>query len=330
MEITKFSADDAATVVEVVDLLNAAAAVDCAEAVRETPASYAGYLRFGWDGEVPEPYVGRDSQGRVVGAVEVHTSEWDNTKLAWLSLTVHPDHRRLGHGTELLAFAEGRARDLGRTSLGAGGWDRPGAIAFARAHGFESKSSEINRRQELDRLDRRSIDRLHADASAHAAAYEVIRLFGRTPDDLVDAVATMTAAINDAPTDDLDIEDEVYSRERIEAYESAMLGRHRRFYRVIARHRQSGELAGHTVVTVEVERPEIGWQQDTSVVRAHRGHRLGLLVKSDLLRWLTEAEPQLKSLDTWNAESNDHMIGVNELLGYRIVARSLVFQRDVG
>lgn len=329
MDITRFTAPDTATVAGVAALLNAATAVDSPDAIRETPASYAGYLRHGWDGELPEAYVGRTPDGRIAGLVMVHTSEWDNTHLAWVDVVVHPDHRRAGHGSVLLSFAEARARELGRTSIGADAWDGPAAIAFAATHGFEQKSAAINRRQELDRLDRRLVDKLHDDALAHASAYELLHIDGRTPDDLMDAVATMTAAINDAPTDDLDIEDEVYPRERIEGYEAAMLGRNRRFYRVVARHRETGELAGHSVVTVEVERPELGWQQDTSVVRAHRGHRLGLLVKSEMMRWLADNEPQLKSLDTWNAESNDHMIAVNEQLGYRVVARSLQFQRDV-
>ena len=46
-----------------------------------------------------------------------------------------------------------------------------------------------------------------------------------------------------------------------------------------------------------------------------------------MMRWLAEAEPQLETLDTWNAESNDHMIGVNERLGYRVMGRELQFQR---
>ena len=62
---------------------------------------------------------------------------------------------------------------------------------------------------------------------------------------------------------------------------------------------------------------------------AHRGHRLGLLLKLEMLRWLAEEEPQLREIDTWNAESNDHMIGVNELLGYRIMGRVLDFQRSI-
>jgi len=34
-------------------------------------------------------------------------------------------------------------------------------------------------------------------------------------------------------------------------------------------------------------------------------------------------------MDTWNAESNDHMIGINEALGYRVMGRAIEFQRDL-
>jgi hypothetical protein len=62
-------------------------------------------------------------------------------------------------------------------------------------------------------------------------------------------------------------------------------------------------------------------------VRAHRGHRLGGLLKLDMLRWLADEQPQLETIDTWNAESNGHMIGVNEALGYEVIGRALAFQR---
>ena len=45
--------------------------------------------------------------------------------------------------------------------------------------------------------------------------------------------------------------------------------------------------------------------------------------------WLREVEPQLGPIDTWNAESNDHMIAVNELIGYRVMGRELEFQKSI-
>ena len=62
------------------------------------------------------------------------------------------------------------------------------------------------------------------------------------------------------------------------------------------------------------------------MVGAHRGHRLGLLLKADMLRWLAETEPALEAVDTFNAESNDHMVAVNERLGYRVMGRELQYQ----
>jgi GNAT superfamily N-acetyltransferase len=139
----------------------------------------------------------------------------------------------------------------------------------------------------------------------------------------------MTAAINDAPIDDLDIEDEVFSPERIRAFEAARLASKDRTYRVIARDRDTGVLAGHTMVGVNAEHPGYGWQFDTSVLRAHRGHRLGRLLKIDMLRWLADEEPQLRTIDTGNAASNTHMIEVNEVLGYQVVATGIEWQRHL-
>jgi RimJ/RimL family protein N-acetyltransferase len=199
-------------------------------------------------------------------------------------------------------------------------------MPFLKAMGLDPVLEEVFRRQDLLGLDWSRLDRAAGQALPRAAGYEFLRLPSPVPDELLPAVVGLTAAINDAPTEDLDFEDEVFSPERIRAYETAQAAHGRRVYRVVARERGPGELAGHTVVAVEGEQPWLAWQHDTSVARAHRGHRLGLLVKIEMLRWLRETEPQLRVLDTGNAASNAHMIGVNETLGYQVVARSVEWQ----
>jgi hypothetical protein len=97
----------------------------------------------------------------------------------------------------------------------------------------------------------------------------------------------------------------------------------------MARERSSGVLAGHTVVSVDADNPGFGAQYDTSVLADHRGHRLGLLLKIEMLRWLGDTEPQLRVLDTWNAASNDHMIDVNEQLGYVVVGSAVEWQKHL-
>ncbi|MGH3445880.1 MAG: hypothetical protein ACRDPB_10935 [Nocardioidaceae bacterium] len=128
-----------------------------------------------------------------------------------------------------------RARAEGRTSIGIDGWDSPTTLGFAAKHGFERKSQAIQRRQVLADLDRGLLRKRYDEAATTASAYELVRIAGPTRAEMLDAVATMTAAINDAPTDDLDVEDEVFPPERIRRYEDAQAGRGNRFYRVLGR-----------------------------------------------------------------------------------------------
>ena len=92
----------------------------------------------------------------------------------------------------------------------------------------------------------------------------------------------MASAINDAPTDDLDIEDEVFSADRMRAYETQPAGpwpAHVPHLRAAPRHRGAGRPLGRAR---RRGAPHLADQHDTSVVRSHRGHRLGLLLKTDM------------------------------------------------
>ena len=328
MELIRFGPHDTQCVDRYVAVENAVRAADSPWEHPLTRHEASGRFEWGWDLEPAVPFLAV-ADGTAVGVGEYSISEYDNRHLAWLTVDIHPEHRRRGHGSDLLAALVDEARKVGRTSVGTGGWDSEGTRAFATHQGLDQKAVEVNRRQFLAELDWTALDRLHAEAAPHAAAYELVRTPRRIPDDELPAMAAMVAAINDAPTDDLDIEDEVFTPQRVRAYETAHRGRGITLHRLFARHRETGELAGQTVIAVDQERPHLGEQHDTSVVAAHRGHRLGLLLKSEMNLWLREAEPQLETIDTWNAESNDFMISVNELLGYRIVGRGLAFQKSV-
>jgi GNAT superfamily N-acetyltransferase len=326
MDFLRFGPDDADHVATYAGIMTAARAVDSPWQPPVTPKRAEGRLRYGWDGEVEVPFLALDD-AEPVAVGTVATSEYDNLHLAWLGLVVHPEHRRRGHGSAVLEHLVAETRALGRTVIGTDGWENDVTRGFAARHGLEEKSRAIQRRQVIADLDWSEIERLHAESGAVASAYELVRREGRTPDDELEAMAEMSAAINDAPTDDLDIEDEVFPPERIRAYEDAQLARGDRLFRVFARHRDTGELAGHTVVVVDGEQPVFAEQHDTSVVGAHRGHRLGLLLKTDMNLWLREVQPQVERINTWNAESNDFMIGVNEAIGYRIMGRELELQK---
>lgn len=329
MDMAPFGPDDHDDLVAWTDLANTISAADAPWSMRETVLRAQGRFRHGWDGEPESPYLLRVG-GTVVAWGSIATSDYDNLDLAFLTVGVHPDHRRRGHGTAVLDVLYAEARRRGRTSLVAEAWESAAGDGFAVRHGFERRLAAVNRRQLLGELDPAALDKAYDAALPHAADYALERWPTPTPDDRLDDLVVMSSSINDAPTDDLDYEDEVFSPERMRAYEEAWVARGLRPYRLVARHLPSGELAGQTCVGVLESDPTWGQQDDTTVTRPYRGHRLGLLLKIGMLRWLAEAEPALERIDTWNAESNDHMITVNEVLGYRVMGREWAYQRSLG
>jgi GNAT superfamily N-acetyltransferase len=312
-----------------VALLEAARRADTPDHIPPTVSEFRANLRYGWEDNAPETAVLRGEHRRVVGLLEVWLPKWDNRHLGGIQVTVDPAYRRRGLGRRLAEEGLEHVRKTGRRVLTAFTRDDEPAAALCRAIGLKQASHEITRRQDLFATDWEQIDREHASAAAHAQDYELLRV-DRVPDDLMPQVVEMVAAINDAPTDDLDVEDEVFSAERVRAFEDAMTARGQRWRRVIARHKATGALAGHTTVGVVSEMPAYAWNGDTSVVRAHRGHRLGLLLKADMMHWLREEEPQLHWIVTGNAAANQHMIQINERLGYRVMHHEVGWQRTVG
>ena len=318
---------DARDLAGVAALLEAARVVDCPHEHGETVSSIAARLRHGYDGDPPEMAVARGKGGRVVGVLEIFLPHRDNRHLGGVEVTVDPLSRRQGLGRKLFDAGVDRAYADGRRVIIANSFEGSAGGAFLVSRGFDRVSEEVERRQDILDLDWSLLDREYAAAERHSADYELLRMPALTPDGMLAEVARMTAAINDAPVEGMDFEDEVFTPDRIRALEDAQRAHDRRLLRLIARHRRTGELVGQTVVAVDSEQPWFGWQLDTSVVRAHRGHRLGLTLKIAMLRWLGEDEPQLRTIDTWNAASNGHMIGVNEALGYRVVASIIGWQR---
>jgi GNAT superfamily N-acetyltransferase len=325
LRVEEYDADDADAVEASRLILDAARAVDSPFLPRLTSFRRTMNLRHGWDGS-PERHLLCHMDGQPVAVADVELGEWDNREWSWFRLVVDPAHRRSGYGSLFLAHVLDLSRQLGRTKFGGDGWETPAAEPFALKHGFLRASEEVYRVVAPRELPSGLLESAYDEALMRAGDYELIHLEGHAPEELLPVLSELTTAINDAPVDELDIEDEVFPVERIRDYENATIDSGRRLYRIVARHRATGEPAGHTVVVVDTETPTVAHQHDTAVVRAHRGHRLGLLLKADMMRWLAEVEPQIATIDTFNAESNQHMIAVNERLGYRVVGRGLAFQ----
>jgi GNAT superfamily N-acetyltransferase len=266
---------------------------------------------------------------RPVGEANVELPWRDNTDTASVRVQVHPDARRRGLGRQLWERAVELAEAAGRTRLGTGAWvGGPGVTVLDRA-GLARTGVGVIRRIDLHDTPRPTWQRLHEDALGRSAGYELVRRTGTTPAEHRDALVRLHASMNDAPTTDPEDEPAAWDEQRLVSYEEAMAGRRQTLYRVLARHRDTGEWAGQSMLCVNEFCPAAAFQEDTTVVRAHRGQRLGLLMKTALLEWISDERPEVGVVDTWNDASNHHMIAINERLGATAVAKCQGFQEAI-
>jgi GNAT superfamily N-acetyltransferase len=285
-------------------------------------------LRLGSDSRPADGlWLARQSD-RIVGHLVLELPWRDNTDTAHLRGTVHPAARRRGVGRALVGQALHLARRSGRAKVYAGAYEGSDGIAALTALGFSSAGLGVNavRRLDVHGAPHGHWDRLYGEALAHAGGYDLLHQVGPTPEDLMDGMVTLHEAINDAPLDDPELEADAWDADRVRSYDRAMAGRRQTVYRVMARHRQTGDWAGLSMLCVDEFHPTVAFQEDTSVVRAHRGHRLGLLMKTDMLRWISHERAEVSATDTWNATTNHHMIAVNEKLGATVVARHVSYR----
>lgn len=320
---------DAGTAAELAALRNRCEALDAPHSLEETGETLRLRLVHGWDGEGTERLLlAHDARERLTGFAALEMPTQENRGLVWFDLMVDPAARRQGVGSALLERVVAVSGEVGRGLLMSRAWCGSPGATFLKEAGFAQASVAAQRRLYPQQLPRPGDDDLLAQARAVSAGYEVERWRGALTDDLRAQMLGTVESINDAPLDDLRLEDDVFTVDRLRRYDEAQAALQHRLYRVVVRSRADGSPAAHTVVAVDALRPHHAEQHDTSVRREHRGHRLGLRLKLEMLAWLREEEPQLRMVDTWNQESNTHMVAVNDLIGCTVVGREGEFQRD--
>ena len=203
------------------------------------------------------------------------------------------------------------------------GWSVGSAFAGAR-RGI----TETHQLLELPAVPAGHLAALRATAESAAQGYSLLSWAGPAPEGLLAAVAAINGATADMPRE-AGHEAQLWDADRVRKDDHRRAVQGWRSYAVAARSLATGELAGLTQVSVDPADPAWGLQELTAVAGPHRGHRLGLLVKVAMLELLAEREPQLTRIVTGNADGNEHMIAINDELGYTVLDRWPSWEMEV-
>lgn len=286
--------------------------------------------------------------GEIVARGTHETTVGDDADTSWLAVNVLPEFRRRGIGTALadaveqIARAEGKAKAVlyapiderpgGRlpspTGFGSIPADHP-AVSFLQGRGY--------RLEQIERLSRLALpvgglDGLVAAAQERSGSDYALRTWiGRTPERWqADIARLVTRMTTDAPTAGLEEPEDVWTVERVaESDDRAERMSPRRRFTAGVEHVPSGELVGFTVLSVPRQLHRAVDQYATLVLKEHRGHALGMLLKVGNLAHLEREKPGHPSVMTFNAEENRHMLDVNEAVGFVRVANESAWRKDL-
>jgi GNAT superfamily N-acetyltransferase len=293
-----------------------------------TERAFGTWLALGWAQEHQQAWLARDRAGRIRGWCALALPERENTNMAYVVPLVEPAGRRQGTGSGLVRHAAGQAHARGRDLLATEARQGSAGEAFCQALGGRPGISEATRVLRLDTLPAGKLARLRGQAEAASAGYSLICWEGLAPERYLGQLARLAQAMNDAPRDAGE-DGQQWDVARMRQDMDRVAAQGLRYYTVAARWDRTGELAGTTQLGVDPLCPDCGFQEMTVVAQRHRGHRLGLLIKVTMLDLLARHEPLLARIFTGNADSNRHMLAINDELGFVVLDHWRRFQLTV-
>ncbi|MFC8201934.1 GNAT family N-acetyltransferase [Streptomyces sp. NPDC060006] len=246
--------------------------------------------------------------------------------LAELEIAVHRAERRRGIGGRLLEEAATAARSEGRRSLLAQAQgDSPGDH-FLAAHGFRRVLALTYARLPLADAD---LGRIDAIVQQPRAGYRLTQWEGTVPPELARTFAASRRAMDDMPMDGADYGTVVWDVDRVLSAADAIAKRGELLHTVAVVDTADGSVVGFSELVVPGDGRGDGQHYGTGVLPEHRGHGLGLWMKAESIRLARGRHPELGGLLTDTADSNTHMRGINDALGYLPTHRAVEYQLDL-
>ncbi len=257
----------------------------------------------------------------------------------WARVSVLSSHREKGIGTALARFIDGVARADGRSKIITffPSPDAPGdrihaptgfgsvpagnpEVRFALRHGFRLEQVERGSRLTLP----------VAVEVEPPAGYRPHFWIDATPPEWLEQMAVLNTRMStDAPSAGLEEPEDIHTVERILEQDAAVARDPRSFLYSAVEHVPTGVLAGYTSMAVPVETDRSVAQYSTLVLKEHRGHRLGMLLKLANLDHLQRERPGYPSIITFNAEENRYMLDVNEAVGFVPMGYEGAWRKDL-
>ncbi|GAA1913859.1 GNAT family N-acetyltransferase [Microbacterium aoyamense] len=330
------------------DAADAGPFLETARIADEVCRYYAGHDYFdqdaaeqlpSWQDQTDRLQLGYTAErdGEIVGALTMMIPLEDGANNVEFDVMVPPAHLDRGIEQALFAVLETEARAHGRsvvqtwtlhkpdlsgpqlaspTGLGSIPADDP-QTKLMLAQGYSFEQTERNSVFDLTGSFER-VEAMLAEARRAAGAdYRLVTWTSPTPDEYKDGFAHVISRMStDVPTGELVWVEEAWDAARVERRDKRLLAGGHTVSVTAVQHVPSGEIVAYNELVIAADHTAPTHQWGTLVLKEHRGHRLGALVKcANLVRW-RDLMPDSPRVSTFNAEENRPMLDINEAIGF--------------
>ena len=262
---------------------------------------------------------------QVVGVC--HVALWnDHAEIGLITPAVRREARHHGVGTAMFANALEALEERGRTKLIV---DIPTGSPLepvAQRYGLERALTEKINQLLVSEIDWDLMDSWIDAAAEKSPEYELLWLRPPFPEAHLANWCRISDSMNDAPNEDLDLEDTVMTPEKWRSIEANLTHRGWDVHAAVAVHVPTGDFAGMTTLMYQRFHPEIAMQDDTVVHPDHRGRGLGRLLKASMAKRFMETYPEVTRINTGNAGSNAPMLRINNEMGFKAILEISAWQ----
>lgn len=272
--------------------------------------------------------VARDRAARMAGLAWCTWEQLEGwNHVLQVNIEVLPPQRGQGLGRVLLERAAGIADERGlRLVMGRSRDNVPAGAAFCAGFSAEQAMTAEENRLDLHSVDQDLVNRWLADGPVRAPGYRLEFVAGPTPPELAERVAEVVNVMNTAPRENLDVSDVLVTPALLAEYDEAAETAGRGHWAYYAAEEATGRFIGMTEIWFEQGTPDRVHVGDTAVEPAHRGRSLGKWLKAAMTRKILDERPGARWVITFNAGSNDAMLGINRQLGFRTTAVHTTWQ----
>jgi GNAT superfamily N-acetyltransferase len=239
-----------------------------------------------------------------------------NKMFMWVAASVHPDHRRRSIGRSWIPLTIELMQRHGCTTLTVATHEESGH-QFLKWMGAVGKSAGAENRLQLAEVDWAMLRRWVDDGAAKSPSTNLEVYDGHLPEEMREEYCPQLAAmLNTMPWDDLDHGDITVTPAELADWYARLDEQGETDYTMLTRE-PDGSISGITDMTYAPYRAQFIEQGFTGVRSDARGRGLGKWLKAAMLLHVREIYPELQTVITGNASSNEPMLAINTKMGFK-------------